>query len=74
MRTIFAGVTFENNNDTTATLERLRLLIGCQKLLNQRETEIQQLLHQQDNPEFTIMLEELAEDKAMLQAETKRHF
>ena len=63
---------FEKMEADTLILDRLLLLEECQKLLNQRESEIQLL--RQDSPEFAFLLEELAEDKAMLSAEKKRFY
>ena len=69
---VASSIDFEKMEADTLILDRLLLLEECQKLLNQRESEIQLL--RQDSPEFAFLLEELAEDKAMLSAEKKRFY
>ena len=70
---VASSIDFEKMEADTLILDRLLLLEECQKLLNQRESEIQLLQHQ-DSPEFAFLLEELAEDKAMLTAEKTRFY
>ena len=69
---VASSIDFEKMEADSLIFDRLLLLEECQKLLNQRESEIQLL--RQDSPEFAFLLEELAEDKAMLSAEKKRFY
>ena len=70
---VASSIDFEKMEAVSPIFARLLLLEECQKLLNQREAEIQLLQHK-DSPEFAFLLEELAEDKAMLTAEKTRFY